>query len=87
MSAEASHELDVKTKLRQWIAERNGKIAIDSILDDTPILELRIVSSLQAMELILFVERLRKRPVDMREIHTGVFRNIDSIYKTFFAEA
>jgi hypothetical protein len=38
------------------------------------------------MELLIFVERLRRRPLEMEQLRPETFRSIDSLYKTFFAE-
>jgi hypothetical protein len=56
------------------------------ITDDTRLIEQRIISSLQVMDLILFIEHLSNRRVEVDEISPGAFASIDSIYATFFKE-
>lgn len=80
-------EQQVKNEIRQWIARKNGKIDAAAIQDDTLILEQRIVSSLHVMELVLFLEKLRRRPLVLEELQPSAFRSIDSLYATFFTEA
>lgn len=77
-------ETEVKAALRSWIAQRNGKISLEEIDDDTPLIENRVVSSLHAMELLAFVERLRGRKLDIAEIKPRMLQSVASIYRGFF---
>jgi hypothetical protein len=78
---------NVKQLLREWIGERAHRPVKDGLRDDTPILEQRVITSLQVMELILFVEKTSGRPVNVSQLKPCSFRSIDNIYKTFFAGA
>jgi hypothetical protein len=80
-------EAEIKNKIRVWIAAKNGSIGPEALRDDTPILEQRIISSLHVMDLMLYVERLRGRPLSVNEIRSGVFKDIHTIYTNFFVEA
>jgi acyl carrier protein len=80
-------EVEIKTELRDWIVRTNGKVKVEEIADDTPILEQRIVKSLDIMDLILFLEELRGRSIDVEKLKPGVFRNIDAIWTNFFEAA
>jgi acyl carrier protein len=80
-------EAEIKQALREWIAKASGKIDAQSLSDETPIIERRIISSLQVMDLILFLERLSNRSVEIDLLKPGVFRDIDSIYSAFFLPA
>lgn len=73
--------------LRAWIVERNGDIRPEEIADDTPILERRIVSSLQLMDLILYVEQLSGRPIDPAWLRPGAFESVNAICDTFVRDA
>ncbi len=77
-------ESEVRTALRAWVVKTNGKVTATDVADDTPILERRIVKSLDIMDLILFLEELRGAPIDVEKLQPGVFRNIDAIWKNFF---
>jgi hypothetical protein len=72
--------------LREWIVSASGRIARDELRDDTALLESRIITSLQVMDLILFVESLARRPVDVERLAPGAFRDIDTICRTFLGE-
>jgi hypothetical protein len=78
-------EREIKDRLRTWIAERCGRVPPAEILDDTPIVEQRIVSSLHALELLCFIEEMRERPLSRSELKPAMLRSIDAIYAGFFA--
>ena len=80
-------ETEVRTALRAWIVRTRGKVRQKDLADDTPILERRIVKSLDIMDLILFLEELRGLPIDVEALKPGVFRSIDAIWTNFFAGA
>ena len=75
-------EAEFRRELRTWILE-HGKIAPGELQDDTPIIERRIVSSVQVMDLILFLEELRGATIDVEGLKPGVFRSIDVIVANF----
>jgi acyl carrier protein len=77
-------EEEIRQSLRDWIIRTNNKIRPEELTDETPIIERRIISSLQVMDLILFLERLSDKPIEADDLKPGVFQNIDSIYKNFF---
>lgn len=70
---------DVRAALRDWIVRTSGRIGAEALRDDTPILEQRILTSLHVLELILFLERLTGRPIDVQRLRPGAFRDVDSI--------
>ena len=80
-------ETEIRQALREWVLAKNGKIRPEDLDDETPIIERRIISSPQIMDLILFIERLSARPIDVERLKVGVFRNINAIYQNFFEEA
>ena len=51
-------EHNSRVQLRHWVLAKNGKIRPEELDDHTPILEQRIITSLQVMDLILFLEQL-----------------------------
>lgn len=78
-------ETAVRSRLREWI-RTHAKSKLDGELrDDTPILERGILSSLDVVEFVLFIENLRGEEVDTDVIEPEVFASIDSLYRTFFA--
>ena len=76
----------IRASLREWLVEQNGRISAAELDEDTPILERRIITSLQVLDLILTIERLRGGPIDVRLIKQGSFRSIDAIMRHFFSE-
>jgi acyl carrier protein len=76
-----------RAELRTWIvATSSGKIRLEELRDDTPILEQRIISSLHVAELIVFVESLRGGPVDLTRLDGKSLRDIDSVCATFLGD-
>ena len=80
-------EEEIRQSLRDWIARKNGKIRPEDLNDQTPIIEQRIISSLQVMDLIFYLEQLSGKPIEVDDLKPGVFRDIDSIYRNFFNAA
>ena len=77
-------EQKFKQLLREWIGQRTQRLILGGLRDDTPILEQRVITSLQVMELILFVEKTSGRSVNVSQLKPCSFRSIDNIYTTFF---
>lgn len=78
-------EAQIRQALRDWIVTTSEKISPQLLTDQTAIMEQRLISSLQVMDLILCIEALSGQPVDVATLRPGVFRNIDAIYQNFFA--
>ncbi len=79
-------ELDAKRSLKEWIKAASKKADI-VVLDDTPIIEERIITSLQVMDLILFIEQITDNPLDVADLKPGVFKDVNTIYKNFFEDS
>ena len=75
---------DTRDALRQWIAGVSNKATLENLADDTPLFRNGILKSVQVSDLILYIEELAGRAVDMEQIKPGVFRDIDTIYCSFF---
>lgn len=78
-----THTPDFREALQEWLRKTNPQLT-DIIDNKTPIIEKQIITSLQVMDLILYIEQLRGRRVEIEELKAGVFKNIDSIHETFF---
>lgn len=77
-------ETEIRVALREWVREQAGEEA--PLIDDgTPLIASRLITSLQVMDLLLLVEELRQEPIDPTALRPGAFRDIDTIYATFFA--
>jgi acyl carrier protein len=77
-------EAEIRRQLRGWILERAGASEDRLASDDLPILEEGLLSSLDIVEFVLFIESLRGEEVDIEAIDPEVFTNIDTLYKAFF---
>lgn len=77
-------EAEIRQRLREWIVNR-AKDRPEDMKDDTPILETGILSSLDVVELILFVEQLKGDEVSLDSLEPEAIRDVNAIYATFFA--
>jgi acyl carrier protein len=77
---------DIRQELRQWIATANKKLSVEEITDDTPIIEQRILRSIQVMDLLLFIEQLSGRSIDVEQLKPESFKNVNAIFRAFFEE-
>ena len=79
-------ESDVRAALRKWIHE-HAKRPAGHLSDDTRILEEGIVSSLDIVEFVLFIESLRGEEVNTEDIDAEVFTSVNTLYDAFFRAA
>jgi acyl carrier protein len=85
-------EAEIKDKLRQFIARKANQkgnqktktITAEEITDDLALIEQRIITSLHVMELLVFIERLRGKALEIDGLKPGSFRDVATIYQTFF---
>jgi acyl carrier protein len=75
----------MREAIRSWISEHSRKAMSGELTDATPIIEEGILSSVQVPDLILFIEELRGRAVDINELKPGAFRSVDAIVRTFLS--
>ena len=80
-----SAEYRIRDSLKRWIAETSARATMEQLDDHTPLFRSGILKSVQVSDLILYIEELAGRSVDVEQIKPGVFRDIDTIYRTFFA--
>lgn len=76
----------LRAQLRDWVVWTSVRITRDELTDDTPLLERRIITSLQLMDLILFIESLSGRPIDVEQLKPGLFRDVDTICRHFLED-
>ncbi len=77
-------EADVRKALRRWVESRSVGLAPGALDDQTPLIASRLITSLQVTDLLLLIEELRSASIDPSSLQPGVFRDIDTIYATFF---
>ena len=74
-----------KTSLKQWLEQNcSSDTAID---DNTKLVEERVITSLKVMDLILFIEQLTDRRIEIEQVRPDSFASINSICARFFTEA
>lgn len=78
-------EGDVRGKLRGWIVKHAKTAPGAAFSDDTKILEDGILSSLDIVEFVLYIESLRGDDIDVDDIDPQVFTSINTLYAAFFA--
>ena len=69
--------------LRAWVADNARGVDPAELSDTTALFEERVLTSLQFPELILLIERLSGRLVDVTALAPGDFRDIDTIMGRF----
>jgi acyl carrier protein len=77
-------ETETRNQLREWILERAGAPPARLADDEMPILDEGLLSSLDLVEFILFIESLRGEEVDIESIEPEVFTNLNTLYAAFF---
>lgn len=77
----------VKSQIRDWILAKNPQVDALTLQDDTALLEKKILTSIQIMDLILFLEHLQGRPLDIDQVQPENFVSLNTIHAAFFAEA
>lgn len=80
-------ESDVRHKLRDWILKHAKTAPGSAFSDQTQLLEEGILSSLDIVEFVLFIESLRGEDIDVDDIEPEVFTSIDTLHAAFFATA
>ena len=79
-------ESEIRTKLRNWIVKHTKAASKTAFTDETHILEEGILSSLDIVEFVLFIESLRGEDVDTDDIEPQVFTSINTLYAAFFTQ-
>ena len=75
-------EAQVRETLRSWVLEK-GTPDQGALTDTTPLFEERRLRSLHLPELLLLLERLRGGPIDVDDLQSGDFRDIDTLVSRF----
>ena len=72
------------SKVRTCLAAVKPAIDLDGLSNDTPLLEARMISSFDVLELILHLERASGRKISRRQLVPGSFRDVTTIACVFF---
>lgn len=76
-------ETEYKQELLNWVLKVSTKVKAEELTVTTPLIETRIITSMQVMELILFLEKLKGSRLNMKNMKPGAFTNIETIYNAF----
>lgn len=77
-------EATIRKNLRRWILDHSKAQVRGDLTDTTPILEQGILSSLDIVEFVLYIESLRGEEVDTDAIEPEVFTSVDTLWAGFF---
>lgn len=75
-------ELEIKQQLISWIEKKGRHDGV--VTSDLNVIEKGIVTSLDIMELILFIEQIKGEKFNLKNIKPGSFNSVNSIYASFF---
>lgn len=83
--APSMNEQEIRAQLRGWIRENKKATPVGDLTDQTLLLETGLLTSLDIVEFVLFIEELRDAEVDPDDIEPEVFTSIDTLWEGFFA--
>lgn len=69
--------------VRDWVTSRAKDVPPGGVTDDLPLLADRYLTSLHIPELILLLERIRRRPIDVEDLRPGDFADLRTINARF----
>ena len=72
-------------KVRTCLAEIKPGLDLSSITDDTPLLEERVITSFDVLNLILHLEHISGCTIAREQLVPGSFRNVRTIAEVFLA--
>ncbi len=76
----------IKDDLRAWLSARAAGSFCGTVDDDTPLIESGIINSLDVVELLLLIERLRGGIINVESLKPGAFSSLNAIVHNFFPE-
>ena len=81
------NEAEIKSKLRDWIIRRSKqRVRLEDLTDDTPVIESGLLSSLDIVEFVLYIESLIGDEIDLEDLEPEVFTSINTMHQAFFSE-
>ena len=78
-------ETEMRAALREWVLRKASGLDAGLLTDRTALFEQRYLRSVHVPELLLLLEGLRGKPIDVDELEPGHFRDIDTLVKRFAA--
>ena len=80
-----SNQHEIRMQLKEWIAAKHDDLEAASIPDDKALIPSGMLTSLQLMEFILFLEELSNQAISIEDLKPGSFKDINTIMEGFFA--
>ncbi len=75
---------EVIETLRQWLLRKNRALDPALLNEETDLVEIRALESLELIEFILFMERESGRSILVETLDPAMLRTLRRIYQTFF---
>lgn len=79
-------EDECKSRLRDWVFQNSKKDPPEPVNNGTMIIEEKVISSVQILDLVLFLENIAGISIDLGVLRPGSFKNVDTIYQVFVAK-
>jgi acyl carrier protein len=76
---------DARAKVRSCLAEVKPNLDVSTIRDDAPLLEDRIITSFDVVDLLLHLEHASGQSIQREQLQPGSFRDIATIARVFFS--
>jgi len=77
-------ENEIKSQIKEWLISKSKNEEAAKMTNDTKIIGERVITSLQIMDLMLFMEQLSKKRLDPEDLKPGIFSTINQIYETYY---
>jgi len=73
-------------ELRNWVLANAKNLREDTLTDTTALFEQRHITSIQVPDLLLLIESLRGKPIDLSGLQPGDLKDIYTIKTRFLSE-
>jgi acyl carrier protein len=80
------NHLTAKQKVRACLKAVKPAIDLDSFGDDDALLETRIITSLDVLDLVIHLEQARGQSITAGQLVAGSFRDVNTIARVFLAQ-
>lgn len=82
-----AEQAEVRAGLQEWVERKAAGLGPGELTDATPLFEGRHLKSMHVPDLILLIERLSGRLVDVMALEPGDLRDIDTIMRRLVGPA
>jgi acyl carrier protein len=69
--------------VRDCLVAIKPQLDLQTLSDTTPLLQERVITSLEVLDLILYLEKASGRPISRKQLVPGSFRDIQTIARVF----